>query len=282
MRRTHGGLNGWALCLSVLLACTTGRPSTREAASAPVPWEESQAVSQAAQLPIQPVLLAGGSDEPDALDALPGLPLTRARLRELARNNGIGVSGAPVTCNWEVGKAFQRTALRSLDIRENYRPFATPKREAHKSVIPDGVLVAGRINLMGGVSFRADGAFVEVIDSDFVDFCEAKALSNPITLSTGRGQLQGFIEALARMRPRSGLLLGPHSPRPALLLVTTSDTTLSQQVELEAARQGIAVYQAVAREAGGLITVGPFVQRTSFSDVPPRFQMTSIPQELRL
>jgi hypothetical protein len=281
MRRTRGGWSGWALCLSVLLACTVGRPSTREAASDPASWEEAHAVAPGPRLSIQPVLLAGGPDEPGAPEALPGLPLTRARLRELARSKGIGVSGAPVTCNWEVGKAFQRTALRSLDIPENFLPYATPKRVAHKSVIPDGVLVAGRINLLGGVSFRADGAFVEVIDSEFVDFCEAKALSNPITLSTGRGQIQGFIEALARMRPRSGLL-GPPSPRPALLLVTTSDTTLSEQVELEAGRRGIAVYLAVAREAGGLISVGPFIQKTGFSDVPPRFQMTSIPQELRL
>lgn len=282
MGRTRGGLSGWALCLSVLLACTAGRPSTRDASSDPAPWEEAPAVRQASPRPIQPVLLAGGPDEPDAPGALPGLPLTRARLRELARSKGIGVSGAPVTCNWEVGKAFQRTALRSLDIPENFLPYDTPNRVAHKSVIPDGVLVAGRINLLGGVSFRADGAFVEVIDLDFVDFCEAKALSNPITLATGRGQIQGFIEALARMRPRSGLFLGPRSPRPALLLVTTSDTSLSEQVELEAGRRGVAVYQAVARESGGFITVGPFVQRTGFSDVPPQFQMPSIPQKLGL
>jgi hypothetical protein len=108
------------------------------------------------------------------------------------------------------------------------------------------------------------------------------ALKHPITLSTGRGQIQGFIRALARQRPRGFLPGALEPPRPALLLVTPSDTQVAQDVADEAGRHGVALYRAVAWEHEGLLTVGSFHQLTGFADVPTSFIMPSIPEPLRL
>ncbi len=209
-----------------------------------------------------------------------GQPLTHERLLALALSRGIGLSSSPVQRNWQVGTAFQKSVCRSLEIEPNTDAYATPERSAHKSGIPDGVLLATRINLMGQPSFRLDGAFLEVIGPE--SFLEVKALKRPITLSTGRGQIQGFIKALARQRPRGFLPAALAPPRPALLLVTPSDTQVSQEVMDEAGRNGVALYRAVAWEHMGLLTVSAFHQLTGFADVPSTFMLPTKPRELML
>lgn len=205
-----------------------------------------------------------------------------ARLVRLAQARGIGTTGAAVTRNRAVGLAFQEAVLRSLGIAGNREKFPAPGRGGpYTFVIPDGVLVAGKLNIAGGVSFNPRGAFLEVIGAECLDFVEVKARSCRLTLSSGRRQLQGFIHALARLRPRGSSLLGPQPPRSALLLVTTEDTQVSQDVSSEAGRYGVALYQAVAWEETGLITVGHFVQRTGFADVPHQFPLQSRPEPLR-
>ncbi|HYO56736.1 hypothetical protein [Archangium sp.] len=176
--------------------------------------------------------------------------------------------------------AFQRTVLDSLDVAPNTASFPTPGRSAHKSGIPDGVLPAIRISLLGRPTFRLDGAYLKVLGPE--NFLEVKALKRPITLSTGRGQIQGFIKALARQRPRGFLPGAPQPPRPALLLLTLSDTQVAQDVADEAGRHGVALYQAVVWEDGGLLTVGSFRQLTGFADVPTSFLMPSVPEPLQL
>ncbi len=75
----------------------------------------------------------------------------------------------------------------------------------------------------------------------------------------------------------------PHNgTRPRVRLITTADTQVSQEVADEAAVNGVAIYHAVAWEDGGLLTVGPFQQRTSFADVPISFILPSLPEPLQL
>ena len=176
--------------------------------------------------------------------------------------------------------AFQWTICRSLAITPNTEAFPTPGRSAHKSGIPDGVLPAIRITLLGRPTFRLDGAYLEILGPE--NFLEVKALKRLITLSTGRSQIRGFIKALARQRPRGFLPSSVDSPRPALLLVTPSDTQVAQEVADESGRHGVALYQAVAWEEEGLLTVGSFRQLTGFADVPATFTLTTHPRELTL
>jgi hypothetical protein len=203
------------------------------------------------------------------------------RLVQLAQAGGIGVTGAPVTRNREIGLAFQRTVLGSLNLPQNTNRYPAPRRGGpYSSVIPDGVVVAGRINLRGGLSLNLEGAFVEVAD-ECLDFLEVKARSCQLTLSSGRRQMAGFIDALAQRWPRSRSFVGSQPPRPALLLVTTSDTLVTEDVLFEAGRYGVAIFQAVAWEARGFITVGAFAQRTKFADVPQQFPFPTQPVQLR-
>ena len=141
-------------------------------------------------------------------------------------------------------------------------------------------MVAGRIQILGGVSFDSGGGFVEVA-GECLDFVEVKARSCKLTLSSARRQMAGFIDALARQRPRSRSLLGSQPPRPGLLLVTTVDTQVGQDILLEAGRHGVAIFQAVAYEEGGFISVGTFWQQTGFADVPRQFSFPSVPEALK-
>jgi hypothetical protein len=271
------------LLASLLVACTTVSPAARPEAvisrevalSGDSDWSNSADTSS--RLHVVRVSSEGGSSTPPGPL---GQPLTLERLRALALSRSIGLGSSPVQRNWQVGTAFQRTVLQSLRVPQNSDAFSTPERSAHKSGIPDGVLPAMRIGLMGRPTFRLDGAYLKVIGPE--NFLELKALKRPITLSTGRGQIQGFIKALARQRPR-GLLPGALAPpRPALLLVTPSDTQVAQDVADEAGRHGVALYRAVVWENEGLLTVGSFHQLTGFADVPPSFIMSSIPEPLQL
>jgi hypothetical protein len=198
----------------------------------------------------------------------------------LAQDRGIGVTGASVTRNRQIGVAFQGAINRSLGIPINSSAFPTSVRNG--TVIPDGLVTAQLISLLGEFSVDPEGAFLEVIGHDFLDFLEVKARSSRITPSTARRQIPGFLDVLSQRRLRVASLSLAGAPRPALLLVTTSDTEVSEGVIWEAARCGVALYQAAAEESGGSIRVGSFLQKTSFADVPSRFQFPSVPMPLEL
>lgn len=275
----------WVVPLaSLLFACTMASPSIshEEASSQQRPlvgYGEWNASLHGSHPPIQRVA-SDGPPHTAVPEGPRGQPLTRERLLILASIRGIGLSPVPVQRNREVGTAFQWTLCRSLNVVPNTVAFEAPARTAYKSVIPDGVLTAVRINILGGPTFRLDGAFLDVVEPE--DFLEVKAQQRPITLSTGRDQIRSFIQVLSSQRPR-GMLPGmPEPPRPALLLLTTADTQVSQGVADEAGVNGVAVYHAIAWEESGQLTVGPFRQRTGFADVPTSFILPSVPTPLEL
>jgi hypothetical protein len=204
------------------------------------------------------------------------------RLVALAQEQGIGVQGPRVVRNRQIGLAFQRVVGTCLDISANFRAFPTAERTQHRSVIPDGVVIATKLTRAGRIGIDPEGAFLEIVGDDFLDLLEIKVRAARITPSTAQGQIRGLIDVLSRMdRPRRGLLsaMSP-TPRRALLLVTPADTEISQDVAWMAAQRGVAVYQATAQESGGSIGVGPFMQKTSFADVLPQFLLPCEPAPL--
>jgi hypothetical protein len=274
----------WAVLLaSLCFACTAASPSIahKEDSSQQsflVEEGEWNARSHGSPPPIQ-WAVSDGPPPTAGPDGPRGQPLTRERLLILASSRGIGLSPVLVQRNREVGVAFQWTLSQALGIAQNKRAFDTPGRTPYQSVIPDGVLTAVRINVLNGPSVRLDGAFLEIVGPE--DFLEVKAQQRPITLSTGRGQIQGFIQVLSSQRPRYFIAGTPEPPRPALLLLTTADTQVAESVADEAGVNGVAVYHAIAWEDGGLLTVGPFRQRTGFADVPSSFVLPSDPSPLQ-
>jgi hypothetical protein len=224
------------------------------------------------------VVLAAGRGKSGRPSSLLGArPLTMALLRQLAWSQGIGISGADVTRNRELGRALQLAVGRSLNVPENFQRFPTAARSRYSSVVPDGLLLAGCFHLLGGVSFNPQGAFLEVVDPDFL---EVKGRDGPLKLSTAHGQLLGLVDALALLRKPSSSIFGARQPRPALLLVTTEDTKVDQAVAWEAARRNVALFQSIVLEKEGWLVVGPFNQLTRFADVPPRFELASEPEQL--
>jgi len=257
-----GGL--FLLCL--LLGCATG-PLQLQRPSAPL--------EPLADAPVD----AGGAGGPAGSI---WQPLTVARLVALAQGLGLGVQGPRVVRNRQIGLAFQRVIATCLDIPSNFRAFPTAERTQHRSVIPDGLVMATKLTRAGRIGIDPEGAFLEIVGDDFLDLLEIKVRSTRITPSTAQGQIRGLIDVLSRLgRPRGGLLsaLNP-TPRRALLLVTPADTEVSQDVAWMAARRGVAVYQSAAQESGGAIGVGPFIQKTSFADVLPQFLLPCEPAPL--
>lgn len=272
---------GWWVPLACLLACATGRSgsvSPREyGTSMEAVSHGDEGVEQERAETHARVLLAGGPKNPRAPSSMLGAePLTMARLRQLALNQGIGMSGAEVTRNRAVGRALQLAVGQSLDVPENFGRFPTTARSQYSSVVPDGLLVAGRFQMLGGVSFNPQGAFLEVVG---LDFLEVKGRRGPLTLSTAHAQVLGLIDALALLRRPSTSILGSQ-PRPALLLVTTSDTEVDEALVWEAAKRNVALFRAVVLEKEGWLGVGPFHQLTRFADAPSLFQLASKPTRL--
>jgi hypothetical protein len=275
----------WVMLLaSLLVACTAASPGVRQE---DVPSRETTLVAYGERhaptsrpSPLVQFVSSDSKPETPVPSGPRGQPLTRERLLALASSKGIGLTPILVQRNREVGMAFQWTLCRALDVIPNSLPYDTPGRTAYKSVIPDGVLAAVRINILSGPSFRLDGAFLEVVGPE--SFLEIKAQQRAITPSTGQGQIQGFIHVLSRQRPRSFIPTGPEPPRPALLLITTADTQVAQSVADEAGVNGVAIYHAIAWEGDSLLTVGPFRQRTGFADVPTSFVLPSVPTPLQL
>jgi hypothetical protein len=174
--------------------------------------------------------------------------------------------------------AFQRAINTSLSIPPNATVYPTSVRP--EGVIPDGLVTARMLSLSGGNQIDPTGAFLEIIGGDSLDLLEVKAQRRRITLSTGRRQILGFIDVLAQKRLHGALINSMGGPRPGLLLVTPADTEVSEDVSFAAAQRGVAIYQALVEEAAGRLSVGPFIQRTGFADVPQQFQFPSIPVPL--
>ncbi len=142
---------GWLLPLCLLLACATGKQQAREQ-QPPETWALStlEAESPVSRLPPgHSVVWASGtvSPKPPAMEG--AQPLTMERLLVLAWSLGIGVSGAPVVRNRQVGRALQLAVGDSVGVTENTTHYPTPVRSRYMSVVPDGVLHATRISVLG-------------------------------------------------------------------------------------------------------------------------------------
>jgi len=291
MRRSRRSLKRvWGLLpLFLLVACAVGQPQVRRELATGSP---SIAVSRDETIPAGTmeegpraglqVVLVSGTTTPDASGTRKWQPLTVSRLVELAREKGIGVGCARVECNRQIGMAFQTAVSRCLEVAVNFRAFPTSVRTRHKAVIPDGLIPALKLSSLGRFNVHPEGAFLEVVGDEVLELLEVKARLSRITLSTSHRQIQGLIDVLAQLERPRGSLLSAVSPTPrrALLLVTTADTEVSADVAWEAAQCGVALFQARTQEAEGLVSVGPFVQRTSFADVPQQFQWPVKPMPL--
>jgi RHS repeat-associated protein len=192
-------------------------------------------------------------------------PLTTSRLRAIAQAQGIGTGLTGIQLNRAVGRAFQDWALRAFPavptLQENFRLFRSPAREVATqgrkdgpilNVMPDAVRAATTVVWGTLLGIPRPERTVTQPDSVFV---EVKAVNGAITLSHSSHQITGLIDVAANSP--AGRAGGPDQPTPAIIFITTGDTTISPTVLAEATRRGVAVWQTVAFELPGSTTAKP-------------------------
>lgn len=180
-------------------------------------------------------------------------PLTNDRLREIARARGFGSPSAPLF-NGNVGRAFQRWALAAFPGRpllENTRNVPSGYRRAATRLRQGGPVLAVRPDAMGGA---VTVVWEQLLDvplprTEFLPDCvliEIKAVRGPLTMFHSSHQIGGLIDAAASATmARVG---GVERPTPAVVFITTLDTSVAPDVLEEANQRGVAIWQGLAFE----------------------------------
>ncbi|AFY89580.1 hypothetical protein [Chroococcidiopsis thermalis] len=164
--------------------------------------------------------------------------LTKARLDEIAVDQGIPVGRAPI--------AFQNFALATIrpgtPIPENTDKFESPQRRDKtngklENVVPDGVLPLVIQNLPLGSPLTYDESV----------FYEVKALSGGLLPpSYDDYQILGFLDALSRSDAADAGRI------PAIIFLTTADVKqISLRTTLEASTKRVGVWHAIGCEVPG-------------------------------
>jgi hypothetical protein len=200
-------------------------------------------------------------------------PLTNARLREVARARGFGAATGPVF-NGNVGRAFQRWALAAFPGRslpENTQTLRSELRERLTRLRVGGPLLGVRPDAIGGAvtlawaGFPATAAAPREVHAGGSVFVEVKAIKGALTVSHSAHQLSGLIDVAANSV--AARLADPQRPTPAVIFITTSDTSISPSLLTEARERGVAIWQAVVFELRGSTVnqprfgIGPVVPR---------------------
>lgn len=177
------------------------------------------------------------------------IPLTNARLRQLALKAGIGRDRqgrmrSGVLLNRAIGRALQDFALHTVGLPESTKRFPSPQRLAATTpgpqianVVPDGVRNVVEVTQLAGPL---------IVSHSQASWFEVKAVRGPLRLSTSRYQILGLINAL------SILPFGPsHGARPMITFVTTEDTAIIVDVIDRATQNQIALWHILAYEVPG-------------------------------
>jgi alpha-tubulin suppressor-like RCC1 family protein len=175
--------------------------------------------------------------------------LTTVRLRELAKERGIGAGMTGIQFNRAVGLAFQGVAIWSLYQREDSNTFflESPVRQrfttgAVSNVVPDYLAPYVRGTTGPGTTVFPNSVLTEV-----------KAVAGIMSLSYSRHQIRGLVDA-AKLSP-----LGiTNSQWPMVEFITTADTLIGLDTVEESTLRQVEIRQRLVLElAGGFLQVGP-------------------------
>ena len=180
-----------------------------------------------------------------AVDPAP-VPLTTARLYQLALATGIGANAPEWERRRRMGESFEDFALAVLQVPHNTRRYLSrlradaTRRLARQAaaVVTDGVRDLSEIG---------DGLISPPVQiHPQASWYEVKAIRGNLRLSSGNHQIAGLIDALASVP--FGMSMGA---RPTLTFVTTIDTRIGDEVTALATNLGVAVWQIMAYEVPG-------------------------------
>jgi hypothetical protein len=199
--------------------------------------------------------------------------LTTDRLRVIARARGVGIGPSPFPFNRQVGNAFQEWALLAFPggpLAENYQNIPSPRRERATRLRPEGPVFAVRPDAVGPAVTMVWERLLDVPRPRSVlaprsVFVEVKAVKGPLLLSHSSYQITGLIDVAATAP--AALMADAERPTPAVIFVTTGDTTIAPEVVLEATERRVAIWQTVAFELPGSTDINP---RMGLGPVVPR------------
>ncbi len=173
----------------------------------------------------------------------PLVPLTTARLRQIAAAQGIGAGLTGIQLNRAYGLAFENWVLTMMNQLPRWtKPIPSPARQQKNmangglpgSVIPEQVTTVALVN------FVTSQASVYPVSG----FWEVKAVTGTITLSTSRWQILGLIDVAAISS--AAIATDPHAPPPEVVFTITGSTTIGADVVATATQRGVAIWvQAV-------------------------------------
>jgi hypothetical protein len=186
-----------------------------------------------------------------------GRGLTTHRLRQIARQEGIVAPFAPenVQFNQRVGRAFQEWVITlQHGFSENLDLYDSAERSIRTSgwmptVQPDAVTT-----VIDTVVIRDEnGTPIEYhyYSADFSGFWEVKAVDGNITLGYRSWQIMGFIDAVSQQPAASTITPEGFQMHPRLYIISTSNTTIGQDVINEATNRGVLLYHGVVCEIVG-------------------------------
>jgi hypothetical protein len=193
---------------------------------------------------IAAALLVLGAAASAAADPAP-VPLTTARLYQIALAAGIGTNAPEWERRRRMGESFEDFTLAVLQVPHNTRRYLSRLRaDATRrlsrqavAVVPDGVRDLPEIG---------DGLISPTQIHSQASWYEVKAIRGNLRLSSGNHQIAGLIDALA------SIPFGPSmGARPTLTFVTTIDTRIGDEVTALATHLGVAIWQIMAYEVPG-------------------------------
>jgi hypothetical protein len=165
-------------------------------------------------------------------------PLTTAKLRWIAAQNGIGAGQTGIQQSRTIGVEFEKWVLTTIYVLpkppypgRNNMSFTSQERKnmtggLPASVIPEYVQDQFILNPPSMLVFPKSV------------FYEVKAVTNPITPGTSNWQILGLLDVARQAMPPAGL----HAP-PAVIFITTGSTTVSTGVMTQANTWKVAVWQ---------------------------------------
>jgi hypothetical protein len=195
-------------------------------------------------------------------------PFARGRPRERVRR------GDQPVFNGNVGRAFQRWALAAFPGRslpENTQTLRSELRERLTRLRVGGPILGVRPDAIGGAVTLAWAGFPAMtvapreVHARGSVFVEVKAIRGALTMSHSVHQISGLIDVAANSI--AARMMDLDRPTPAVIFITTQDTSISPSLLTEATGRGVAIWQAVVFELRGSTTnqprfgVGPVVPR---------------------
>lgn len=179
------------------------------------------------------------------------VPLTTDRLRYAAPILGIGVGKTGIQFSRDVGRAFQEYVEKTFGY--GWEENTTPKNSTIRANRTNGARTQVIPDMIGDIIVEQWYGTVRYADSAFF---EMKAVKGKIYLSSSQYQIFGLIDVAENSDARLDGWVVP------IYFTTTGNTSIYEDVALQASQRGIAIFQLIVCEEPESLRSGWWLQRS--------------------